>query len=128
MLTVHVPRTRIRCCNNLTGETMTEITIPKIDDSRIGAPDAKYRVGQPKLRSEALKRWIPGACLCLVLAALGCTPSEPTQEDRDACLAAGHAPGSDAFQACLQERLAQRFERPAGDQIDTLRTRMGPRR
>ena len=75
----------------------------------------------------ALSKTISGVCLCLVLAALGCAPAEPSQEDRDACIAAGHAPGSDAFEACLQERLAQKFARPAGEEIDDLRTRIGPR-
>ena len=65
--------------------------------------------------------------LFLGLAVLGCASSEPTQADRDACLAAGHTQGSDAFEDCLQERLAQRFARPAGAQVDDLRTQMGPR-
>ena len=75
----------------------------------------------------ALNKGISAACLCLLVAALGCTPGEPDQEDRDACLAAGHAPESEAFDACLQERLAQKFARPAGEEIDDLRTRIGPR-
>ena len=65
--------------------------------------------------------------LGLAVLLLGCAAGEPSQEDRDACVAAGHTPGSDAFEACLQERLAQRFQRPAGEGIDDLRLRMDPR-
>lgn len=67
------------------------------------------------------------ACLCLLLAAAGCVATEPTQADRDTCVAAGHAPGTEAFEACLSELLARRFERPTGAAVDDLRTRMGPR-
>ena len=58
---------------------------------------------------------------------IGCSTGEVSQEDRDACVAAGHAPGSDAFETCLEERLARRFERPAGEDVDDLRVRVGPR-
>ena len=67
------------------------------------------------------------AMLCLALALLGCASNEPSQADRDACVQAGHRPGTEAFETCLQERLAARFNRPAGTEVDDLRTRMGPR-
>lgn len=67
------------------------------------------------------------AMLCLTLALLGCTSNEPSQADRDACAQAGHSPGTEAFDVCLQERLAARFSRPAGSEVDELRTRLGPR-
>lgn len=65
--------------------------------------------------------------LCLFGAMLGCMSAEPTQADRDACIRAGHAPGTEAFETCLRELLARRFERPTGAEVDELRTRMGPR-
>ena len=67
------------------------------------------------------------AILCLALALLGCTSNEPSQADREACQQAGHSPGTEAFEFCLQERLAARFSRPAGSEVDELRTRLGPR-
>ena len=67
------------------------------------------------------------ACLFVVLLAVGCASSaEPTQADRDACVQAGHAPGTDAYENCLEELLASRMERPTGAQVDEIRTRMGP--
>lgn len=69
-------------------------------------------------------KWL--GCLCLFCALLGCTAEEPVQADRDACARAGHEPGTEAFEACLQELLIRRFERPAGVEVDDLRTRMGP--
>ncbi len=73
-----------------------------------------------------MDKTISWTCLCLFVAVSGCAPMEPAQEDREACLAAGHAPGSEAFDLCLEERLAQEFARPAGDEIDDLRVRIGP--
>lgn len=64
--------------------------------------------------------------LWLSLAVLACAGAEPSAEDREACMAAGHSPGTEAFQACLDARLAARFARPAGEAVDDLRTRMGP--
>lgn len=72
-----------------------------------------------------MMRWF--ACICMVLVAAGCaTSAEPSQADRDACVNAGHTPGTDAFENCLQELLAQRMQRPEGQQVDEIRTRMGP--
>lgn len=65
--------------------------------------------------------------LCFIAMLFGCASGEPSQEDRDACAAAGHSPGSPAFETCLEERLEQRFQRPAGADVDDLRVRMGPR-
>lgn len=65
--------------------------------------------------------------LGFVASLLGCATGEVSQEDRDACVAAGHVPGSQAFETCLQDRLAERFARPEGEGIDELRVRMGPR-
>ena len=65
--------------------------------------------------------------LGLAASLLGCATGEVSQEDRDACIAAGHVPGSQAFEICLQDRLAERFARSEGESIDDLRVRMGPR-
>ena len=66
-------------------------------------------------------------CLCFLGVVLGCAAAEPLPADRDACISAGHRPQSEAFEACLQERLARRFERAPSAEIDELRTRMGRR-
>ncbi len=66
-------------------------------------------------------------CLFLMCAMLGCVDAEPAQADRDACIRAGHAPGTEAFDACLQALLAQKFQRPAVSRVDEMRSRMGPR-
>ena len=68
------------------------------------------------------------ACLGLALLTLGCAGGQPSEEDHAACVQAGHAPGSGSYEACLEERLAMRFARPAGSTVDDMRTRVGPRR
>ncbi len=67
-------------------------------------------------------------CLMLGLTLIGCTNADPTEADREACTQAGHAPGTEAHDACLQELQAQRFQRPAASNVDAMRSRMGPRR
>lgn len=67
-------------------------------------------------------------CLMLGLTVIGCTSTDPTEAERETCTRAGHAPGTEAYDACIQELLAQRFQRPAASNVDTMRTRMGPRR
>ena len=66
--------------------------------------------------------------LLLGLTLSGCTSAEPTEADRETCERAGYAQGTEEFDACIQELLAQRFQRPAGTNVDAMRTRMGPRR
>lgn len=64
-------------------------------------------------------------CLCFLGALLGCAATEPLQADRDACVSEGHRPETEAFDDCLQEHMARRFERAPGAEIDELRLRMG---
>lgn len=65
--------------------------------------------------------------LGLALALIGCGTGEPSEADRQACIDAGYSPGTEAFETCLQERLASQFNRPAGATVDDMRTRAGPR-
>lgn len=93
--------------------------------SRGRVPGLEFDFGCDGDKGEIMTRL---AYLCSLMIVVGCTTAVPTQADRDACAAAGHAPETEAFDACLQDMLAGRLERPTAAEIDELRTRMGPRR